>query len=50
VLHDDDAGHTRGSAVSTASSACVPPVDVPMATMRSVVWIIAPRSPAPPAG
>ncbi len=31
-------GQTRGKAVSTTSSAWVPPVEVPMATMRSVVW------------
>ena len=30
-------GVTRGSAVSTSSNASVPPVDVPMATTRSVV-------------
>ncbi len=34
-------GHTLGSAVSTASSAWVPPVEVPMATIRSVVWAMA---------
>ena len=34
-------GQTRGSAVSTTSSACVPPVEVPMATTLSVVCAIA---------
>jgi hypothetical protein len=33
-------GQTRGKRVNTASSACVPPVEVPMATMRrwSAPW------------
>src|SRR5471032_851808 len=34
-------GQTRGSDVSTSSSAWVPPVDVPMATTRSVVCTMA---------
>ena len=34
-------GHTRGSAVRTASSACVPPVEVPRATTCSVVCAMA---------
>ncbi len=34
-------GLSTGSALSTASSACVPPVDVPSATTRSVVSLMA---------
>ena len=34
-------GVTRGNWLSTASSACVPPVDVPTATIRSVVCAMA---------
>ena len=45
VLHDDDAGRHDGKCRQHLSSACVPPVEVPMTTTCSVVRVIA-RSPA----